>query len=98
MTENLVVKNLINNSVVRIMNKIFIVNYAFDDGTNYYNDSAIIIAESESEARIKITNAINKIDSETVLTEIFHVKEFTKDIFTRSGYWETNGFRRKFGD
>ena len=80
------------------MNAAFLIKYEFEDGVRYINDTAIVLAVSEDDAEYKLTKAINRIDSETVMVKIHSIEKFTGDIFTRSRYWETNGFRRKFGD
>ena len=76
------------------MNKLFLIEYEFEDGTNYYNDSAIVVAESESKAKTKLKKAINSLDSETILVTIFSVNEFKRDIFTRCGYFEASQQRK----
>lgn len=76
------------------MNKLFLIKYEFEDGVRYISDTAIVLAVSEDDAEDKLTKAINRIDSETVMVKIHSIEKFTGDIFTRCGYFEASQQRK----
>lgn len=58
------------------------IEFEVDSGKSYTRDKALVVAANPEEARKKLRNLINSIDSETYVSEIFKVDVFNGSVFT----------------
>jgi hypothetical protein len=61
---------------------LFKIDFEVDNGASYQKDTAIVDACSFDDAKEKLNKFMNKIDSETCISQIFSISLFTGDIFT----------------
>ena len=66
---------------------LFKIDFEVDNGIWYRKDSAIVIAENETQAIKKLTSLINSIDSETCVSRIFNTNVFSGEVFTGEHGW-----------
>lgn len=66
---------------------LFKINFEVDNGVEYQKDSAIVIAENETQAIEKLIRLINSIDSETCVSKIFNTNIFSGEVFTGQHGW-----------
>lgn len=71
-----------------VYTRIYKVDFEVDNGASYTKDSAIVLANSEEEAIEMLRDMINRIDSETCVSEIFKVHVFTGNVFTGRHGWK----------
>ena len=61
--------------------KLFEIYYEVDTGYEYVKSSAIVKANSEDEAIIKLKNYTREVGNEHHITKLFYAKEFKDEIF-----------------
>ncbi len=66
---------------------LFKIDFEVDNGVWYRKDSAIVIAENETQAIEKLIRLINSIDSETCVSRIFNTNVFSGEVFTGEHGW-----------
>jgi hypothetical protein len=58
------------------------ITFEVDTGVNYEEDVALVFARNVDEAKEKLNEFINAIDSETCIREFINVEFFEGSIFT----------------
>ena len=58
------------------------IDFEVDNGASCTKDTAIVTAINFDDAKDKLNNYINAIDSETCISQIFNISTFTGTIFT----------------
>ena len=66
---------------------LFKIDFEVDNGIWYQKDTALVIAENETQATEKLRNMINAIDSETCLAEVSNINIFSGEVFTGKHGW-----------
>ena len=59
-----------------------------DTGTFHDHDFAIVMANNEEEAKVKLIQYINSINSETCVSMIFKTEIFNGEVFTGNHGWK----------
>lgn len=71
-----------------VYTRVYKIDFEVDNGASYTKDSAIVLANSETEAVEMLRNMINHIDNETCISKIFKTQLFTGNIFTGRHGWK----------
>lgn len=65
------------------MKKIFYIVYVVDTGYEYLQDTAVVVAENETDAITDLKNSIGKLGSDYWVDEVLSIEEFRGSVFTQ---------------
>lgn len=58
------------------------IHYEVDTGYDYWRDTALVFADDEYSAVRKLKNYISALAHDYMVSEVFYVIEFTKNVFS----------------
>lgn len=58
------------------------IHYEVDTGYDYCRDTALVFADNEDSAVRKLKNYISALAHDYMVSEVFFVREFTKNVFS----------------
>lgn len=65
------------------MENLYLVDYEVDTGWDYVRDQALVFADCKNTAKYRLSEAVEKIGNEYMVTHIHSVKEFSGDVFSQ---------------
>lgn len=58
------------------------IYYEVDTGYDYCRDTALVFADNEDSAVRKLKNYISALSHDYMVSEVFYVRRFTKNVFS----------------